>query len=90
MGQVHGISKVLRSRNNAKGTCQVGADENNFSSSPKGDKRASGCQIPVVWLSASGLAIWAEDGMMMLLNYLTPFISKERSSCILLYFFGDG
>jgi hypothetical protein len=23
MGQVNGISKVLRSRNNAKGTCQV-------------------------------------------------------------------
>ena len=32
MGQVHGISKVLRSRNNAKGTCQVGADEDNLSS----------------------------------------------------------
>jgi hypothetical protein len=32
MGQVHGISKVRRSRNNAKGTCQVRADEDNLSS----------------------------------------------------------
>jgi hypothetical protein len=32
LGQVHGISKVLRSRNNAKGTCQVRASKDNLSS----------------------------------------------------------
>jgi hypothetical protein len=30
MGQVHGISKILRSRNNSKGTWQVKAAEDNL------------------------------------------------------------
>jgi hypothetical protein len=40
MRQVPGISKALRSRNNAKGTCQVGADEDNLSSHPFSENAA--------------------------------------------------
>jgi len=37
-GQVHDISTVVKKQNNAKGTCQVCAEENNVSSYDKNEK----------------------------------------------------